>query len=142
MASAVIPAWSRQLSAIQSTTQSGAQELLSSFSSLLELQGQLEKMVARQASYEELQALSRDMQQHSEQAMHGLQFGDRLAQMVEILRLDAEQFVERMPSMAQASESSAQDWLKALETRYTTEEQRLFHHGQPATPKTDKIDFF
>jgi len=138
----VIPAWTRQLSAIQSTTQSGANELLASFSNLMELQDQLEKMLARQATSEELQALSRDMQTLSEQAMHGLQFGDRLAQMVDILRLDTEQFLARMPSMAEASDNSAQDWLNALETRFTTEEQRQFHHGQPAAPKADKVDFF
>lgn len=142
MATAVIPAWTRQLSAIQSTTQSGANELLASFSNLMELQDQFEKMLARQATSEELQALSRDMQTLSEQAMHGLQFGDRLAQMVDILRLDTEQFLARMPSMAEASDNSAQEWLNALETRFTTEEQRQFHHGQPAAPKADKVDFF
>ncbi|MCV2366153.1 hypothetical protein LNV23_22160 [Paucibacter sp. DJ1R-11] len=142
MAKAVIPAWTRQLGAIQSTTQSGAQELLASFSSLMELQDQFEKMLARQATSEELLALSQDMQGLSEQAMHGLQFGDRLAQMVDILRLDTEQFLDRMPSMAEASDSHAQDWLNALETRFTTEEQRQFHHGQPAAPKADKVDFF
>lgn len=142
MATAVIPAWARQLSAIQSTTQNGAQELLASFSSLLELQDQFEKMLARQATREELQALSQDMHGISEQAMHGLQFGDRLAQMADILRLDTEQFLARMPSMADVTDNSAQDWLNALEARFTTEEQRQFHHGQPAAPKADKVDFF
>jgi len=152
MAGAVVPVWSRQLAAIQASVQSGTVELLGSFSSVMGLQDQLSTQIqllsAQSHNPESLQQLSlltqigAEMQTQCENALHGLQFGDRMSQMVEVLHQDTERFARHLPQMAQAKAADAQAWLAALEATYTTDEQRLYHHGQAFTPQQSKVEYF
>jgi len=152
MAGAVVPVWSRQLAAIQASVQSGTVELLGSFSSVMGLQDQLSTQIqllsAQSHNPESLQQLSlltqigAEMQTQCENALHGLQFGDRMSQMVEVLHQDTERFARQLPQMSQAKAADAQAWLAALEATYTTDEQRLYHHGQAFTPQQSKVEYF
>lgn len=152
MAGAVVPVWSRQLAAIQASVQSGTVELLGSFSSVMGLQDrlttQIQLLSAQSHNPESLQQLSlltqigAEMQTQCENALHGLQFGDRMSQMVEVLHQDTERFVRHLPQMSQAQAADAQAWLAALEATYTTDEQRLYHHGQAFTPQQSKVEYF
>ncbi|MCV2349984.1 hypothetical protein [Paucibacter sp. Y2R2-4] len=152
MVGTVVPVWSRQLAAIQSSVQSGTVELLGSFSSVMGLQDQLSTQIqalsAQNQSPEAEQQLSQltqigaEIQTQCENALHGLQFGDRVSQMVEVLHHDSERFIHQLPQMTQAKPADAQAWLAALEATYTTDEQRLFHHGQAPEAQQSKVEYF
>jgi len=149
MAAAVIPVWGRQLAAIQSSVQSGTVELLASFSSVMGLQDQLSHTISHLAAepnnpdaLQQLTQLGQEIQTQCENALHGLQFGDRVSQMVDILQQDTERFSQQLPHMQQANAATAQDWLAALEATYTTDEQRAFHHGQSQEPKPSTVEYF
>jgi methyl-accepting chemotaxis protein len=142
----IVPLWSRQLAAIQMTLQSGSVELLSNFASIIELQDQLHTqfvdLPVDSARTEALQQIDTELQAQCERALHGLQFADRLSQMVEILNQDTERFSAELPNMAQAGTAEAQRWAEAMEARFTTDEQRMFHHGKPLEPRLDNVEFF
>ncbi|MEJ6006439.1 hypothetical protein WG899_12845 [Paucibacter sp. AS339] len=149
MADAIIPIWSRQLAAIQASVQSGTVELLTCFSSVLGLQDQLSGQIQSLSAegqnpqaLEQLTQLGQEIQTQCENALHGLQFGDRVSQMVDILQQNTERFSQQLSQMSQAQSADVQAWLSALEATYTTDEQRLFHHGQPQEPKHDNVEYF
>ncbi len=152
MAAAVVPAWTRQLEAIQSCIQNGTVDLLGSFSSVMGLQDQLTAEIQSQSSqgsdpesdqrWASLKQIGVEIQLQCENALHGLQFGDRVSQMVDVLHRDTERFGQQVPHMSQAQAADAQAWLAALEATYTTDEQRLFHHGQAYTPQQSNVEYF
>ncbi len=153
MAATVLPVWSRQLTIIQSSVQSATSELLSSFSSMLELQdqwaSQLQALSAQndhnahtRQHLDQLSLISAQTRIEYDKVLERLQFGDRVSQMVDVLRQDTERFARQLPHMAQAAPADANAWLAALETRYTTDEQRFIHHDQAHTPQPSKVDFF
>jgi hypothetical protein len=146
MAEHITPIWARQLEAIQATLQNGSVELLSNFASIFELQDQLHIQFAHlppdSAHTEALQQIDVDLQTQCERALHGLQFADRLSQMVEILHKDLCRFSAELPQMANAGEAELQAWSAALEASFTTEEQHLFHHGKSPPPRQDNVEFF
>ncbi|WP_310384497.1 hypothetical protein [Roseateles sp.] len=146
MAEHVMPIWARQLEAIQSTLQSGSVELLSNFASIFELQDQLHSKCAElppaSVHTEALQQIDLDLQAQCERALHGLQFADRLSQMVEILHKNIACFATELPAMADAGAAEQAAWTEAFEASFTTEEQHLFHHGKSAPPRQDKVEYF
>lgn len=152
MAEAVVPVWSRQLAAIQTSVQTGTVELLSSFSSVMGLQDQLTAQIqllsAQNQNAEAVQPLSQlsqigaEIQIQCEHALHGLQFGDRVSQMVDVLHQDTERFSRQLSQMAHAQPADVQAWLAALEATYTTDEQRLFHYGQAHTTQQSNVEYF
>ena len=141
-----MPIWARQLEAIQSTLQSGSVELLSNFASIFELQDQLHSKFAElppdSAHTEALQQIDLDLQAQCERALHGLQFADRLSQMVEILHKNIARFATELPAMAAAGAAEQAAWTDAFEASFTTQEQHLFHHGKSAAPRQDNVEFF
>ncbi|MCV2368477.1 hypothetical protein [Roseateles oligotrophus] len=146
MAEHITPIWGRQLEAIQATLQNGSVELLSNFASIFELQDQLHIQFAHlppdTAHTEALQQIDVDLQIQCERALHGLQFADRLSQMVEILHKNLSRFSAELPNMANAGEAEMQAWSAAFEASFTTEEQHLFHHGKSPPPRQDNVEFF
>ncbi|RQO62601.1 hypothetical protein DBR47_05125 [Paucibacter sp. KBW04] len=146
MTEAVVPVWTRQLAAIQHTVQGGTVELLTSVASILGLQDQLSaelKNLPPDAPFAQaLKQLNDEFQQQCEHALMALQFGDRVVQMVDILYQDTERFALELPGMQDASPAEAEAWLNALESRYTTDEQRQFHRGEEAKPPQDNVEFF
>jgi hypothetical protein len=146
MAEHITPIWARQLEAIQATLQSGSVELLSNFASIFELQDQLHSKFAElppdSAHTEALRQIDADLQAQCERALHGLQFADRLSQMVDILHKNVARFSTELPQMADAGEAEQQAWSAAFESSFTTEEQHLFHHGKPPPPRQDNVEYF
>jgi hypothetical protein len=146
MAEHIAPIWARQLEAIQSTLQIGSVELLSNFASIFELQDQLHSKVADLqadgAHTEALRQIDADLQAQCERALHGLQFTDRLSQMVDILHKNIDRFSAELPQMAGAGEAERQAWTAAFVACFTTEEQHLFHHGKSAPPRQDQVEYF
>lgn len=146
MAEHITPIWARQLEAIQATLQSGSVELLSNFASIFELQDQLHIQFAHlppdSAHTEALQQIDIDLQAQCERALHGLQFADRLSQMVEILHKDLARFCAELPKMTGAGAAEFQAWSADFEASFTTEEQHLFHHGKPPPPRQDNVEYF
>ncbi|MCV2359529.1 hypothetical protein LNV08_11165 [Paucibacter sp. TC2R-5] len=146
MAEYIAPIWARQLEAIQATLHSGSVELLSNFASIFELQDQLHCKFAElppdSAHTEALHQIDTDLQAQCERALHGLQFADRLSQMVDILHKNIERFSAELPHMNTAGEAERQAWAAAFEASFTTEEQHLFHHGKPPPPRQDNVEYF
>jgi hypothetical protein len=146
MAEHLAPIWARQLEAIQSTLQIGSVELLSNFASIFELQDQLHIQFAHlppdTAHTEALRQIDTDLQAQCERALHGLQFADRLSQMVDILHKNIDRFSAELPHLASAGEAEQQAWSAAFEASFTTEEQHLFHHGKSPPPRQDNVEFF
>ncbi len=146
MAEHITPIWARQLEAIQAGLQSGSVELLSNFASIFELQDQLHIQFAHLApdnpQTAALQQIDVELQAQCERALHGLQFADRLSQMIEVLHKNLSQFVAEIPQMENAEEGDQYAWSTAFEASFTTEEQHLFHHGKPLPPRQDNVEFF
>jgi methyl-accepting chemotaxis protein len=70
------------------------------------------------------------------------QVGDRVNQMLQIIAEDMKRFVELTPGLEGASASTAREWLDALESRYTMEEQRSHHHGNVHVDCDNNVEFF
>lgn len=76
-------------------------------------------------------------------ALSGLQIGDRLSQMLTLVRGDIQRLVDEMPLLGTAGQQRAEEWLAELKARYTTPEQHRVHgEGQDDGPENNGIDFF
>lgn len=129
----LLPVWSRQVEAADRTLQSGTGELLESFTHIVEHHERLA---------EEPQLIESVWQQ-AEKALQGLQFADRLSQMLLVLRHDIDKLAAAAPELDAASPADAERWLEALQQTYTTDEQRSRHEGQgPQAVRAKSVDFF
>ena len=146
MAEHIAPIWARQLEAIQTTLEKGSVELLSNFASIFELQDQLhlqfDHLPPDTAHTVALRQIDADLQAQCERALNGLQFADRLSQMVDILHKNIALFSRELPNMAAAGEAEQTAWSAAFEASFTTAEQHLFHHGKSTPPRQDNVEFF
>jgi methyl-accepting chemotaxis protein len=77
-----------------------------------------------------------------EQAFTHFQFGDRLAQMLDIVGDDMNEFTRWVAQHPQATQNDAAEWLATLEAKYTMEEQRSQHHGNVHIDSGSVIEFF
>jgi hypothetical protein len=132
MAQAILPVWARQM------------ELTEAFANLHDLQERLANVPVQdlQATRNALDSCLPEMQAHGEQALLGLQIGDRLSQMLTLLRSDIQRLVDEMPLMGEAGARRAQEWLDELRSRYTTPEQHAKHDPGAEPAATQGIDFF
>ncbi|MDT9001725.1 hypothetical protein RQP53_20780 [Paucibacter sp. APW11] len=140
----LLPVWARLHDALNVALQSGSEDLLHSFSSMMELQ---ERMMAElgkgpTADTAALLLQTQALGEQCERAMQGLQFGDRLTQMISVLKDELLRFESQLQTLGLASGDDARRWLDELQARYTTDEQRRFHAGEPMEPRQDKVRFF
>lgn len=144
MLNRLAPAWSRQLDAINASVQDGSTVLLTSFSTMLELQERLHEAISQQGGdqREALLSLSQQLGAQCEIAMQGLQSGDRLTQMLGVLNQDLQRFHAQMDRMEQAGPPDAERWLSELEARFTTEEQRNYHRGEAMQAGQKNVHYF
>lgn len=77
-----------------------------------------------------------------EEAFVNFQFGDRVAQMLSIVGNDMSNFARWVARHPHATQSDAAEWLEALESSYTMEEQRAHHHGNVHVDRGSEIEFF
>lgn len=136
--------WSRQFDAVQSVLQHGSAELLHSFSRIHALQSRWESTTANDGQTHE--ALAQELHEASEQALHGLQFADRLTQMLGVLQGDVDRLRRDIANLREADPDTVRRWLDELAAHYTTDEQRERHGAPGAVLSTDPgqagVDFF
>lgn len=92
-----------------------------------------------------LQALSAQcgsLQAGFQEVLAGLQFGDRMSQMLTILGDDMQRFAAWVQQERPASQAEAAQWLAELEGHYTMEQQRAHHHGNVHVQQVKNIEFF
>lgn len=92
---------------------------------------------------------SRDLKEGSdtlraqlEEAFVNFQFGDRISQMLSIVGNDMSNFAAWVATHPHASQTDAAEWLEALESSYTMEEQRAHHHGNVHVDRGSEVEFF
>jgi hypothetical protein len=144
MAQSIVPVWARQLDAIHDQLNAGINELTAAFAHLHELQERLAAVPCDDAAAR-LAALERslpEMQEHGMQALLGLQIGDRLSQMLGVVRSDMQKLLDEMPLLGEAGARRAQEWLDALRDKYTTPEQHARHDPDNAQAAAPGVDFF
>lgn len=133
--------WSRQFDAAQGVLRGGSAELLRSFSRVHALQAQWDGLA--DDDHAQRSALSHELHEASEQALHGLQFADRLDQMLAVLHGDVERLRRDMDTLRDADPATLQRWLDELAAHYTTDEQRERHGASAAeAPGQSGVDFF
>lgn len=134
----LLPVWAGQVAQVDIDLQAGTSELLDSFAQIMDIEARCGEL----QSLSELGELSARLAEQTERAMHGLQFSDRITQMLAVIQQDIERLQRELPALHDATAATAEQWLQELETRYTTDEQRLSHVAQAAPPRQDKVDFF
>ena len=77
-----------------------------------------------------------------DEAFTHFQFGDRLAQMLQIIGDDMAAFAEWSAAHPASTLADAQAWLAALEKKYTMDEQRAEHHGVQNVDRGTEVEFF
>lgn len=144
IAQAVLPVWGRQLDVIHGQLNEGVGELTQALVRIHELSECIARLALQPADEQAaaLAALSPDLQQHVEQALSGLQIGDRLSQMLAVVRSDMQRLIDQMPLLGSAGLRQAELWLEELRSRYTTPEQHQVHGGVTPPQDAGGIDYF
>ena len=93
---------------------------------------------------ETVRGLSTRIEQDLEQVLVGLQFQDRMSQMLHGVAADMQRFIEWMAHNEHATHADAMRWLAQLEHSYTMREQQLLHDGRDdgSPPAPSGIEFF
>lgn len=151
----VVPVWQRQVEAARVTADEGLGGVLHSLGAAAEaLASASQALHALDSGAPAAQALAArlaTLREHFELLLMGLQFGDRLNQMLDLVGADMARFVGWLQHDAAARSADAAQWLAALEARYTMPEQRARHHGSPegaaaassaAAAPASSIEFF
>jgi methyl-accepting chemotaxis protein len=89
-----------------------------------------------------LREAGRELRHRLDDVFTHFQFGDRVAQMMEILAKDMTGLTEHLRLHPQPAPGDAQAWLKRLEASYTMEEQRSHHHGNQHVDRGSEVEFF
>jgi len=92
-----------------------------------------------------IRGMSARIERDLEQVLVGLQFQDRMSQMLHGVAADMQRFIEWMASNEHATHADAMRWLAQLEHSYTMREQQLLHDGSSgrgSTPAPSGIEFF
>lgn len=144
MAEAVLPVWGRQMDLIHAQLNQGIGELTMAISSLTAVQEQLNEVSRTDpaALAGTVTQLLPDMQVYAEQALVGLQIGDRLSQMLTVVRSDMQKLLDAMPLIGESGAQQAQAWMDELRAHYTTPEQFEAHDPNAAPPVSTGVEFF
>lgn len=89
-----------------------------------------------------LRDTSRELREQLESAFVNFQFGDRVAQMLNIVGNDMENFARWVAENPRCTQTDAAEWLAALEASYTMDEQRSTHHGNVHVNNGASVEFF
>ncbi len=90
----------------------------------------------------EVQQAAAQLSEQVENIFVQFQFGDRVSQMLSIVANDMGNFAQWVVDHPQATPSDAAEWLAALESSYTMEEQRSTHHGNVHIDAGAAVEFF
>lgn len=139
----LLPIWSAQLDAAQADLGSGMAELLEGFQGMLAAQEQLEATLQAQGSATDAARASLlDVSRCGERAMHALQTGDRVHQLIDVIRQDQQRLLAELPGLEQMDMAAAERWLRELEARYTTDEQHRVHAGDKLGENVSSVQYF
>ena len=92
-----------------------------------------------------IRGMSARIERDLEQVLVGLQFQDRMSQMLHGVAADMQRFIEWMAGNEHATHADAMRWLAQLEHSYTMREQQLLHDGnsgEGSPPAPSGIEFF
>jgi methyl-accepting chemotaxis protein len=90
----------------------------------------------------EVQQAAAQLSEQVENIFVQFQFGDRVSQMLSIVANDMANFAQWVVDHPQATPGDAAEWLTALESSYTMEEQRSTHHGNVHIDAGAAVEFF
>lgn len=135
----ILPVWGAQVEQVDQELQTGTAELLDSFGQIMSLSSQLAPLPSEPAA---AAALAHELGAHAERALQALQFSDRVTQMLAVIRQDIDRLNQAHPTLTKATAGTAEQWLKDLEARYTTDEQRARHQTLASPPRQNSVDFF
>lgn len=140
----LLPLWSGQIDTLQVQQQASLDRLLASFAQIVALRDQLAEHLQGAAAPDltQTRALVDAMAEPCDAALHGLQFGDRVHQMLDVVKTDQRRLEASLAALAHMDDAAVQRWLDELRQHYTTEEQHATHRGDaPATGRAS-VDFF
>ena len=106
------------------------------------LNGLLGSMGSALQGSAEIKQASQALRSQVDELFVNFQFGDRLAQMLNIVGTDMDNFARWVGAHPNATQSDAADWLAKLAASYTMEEQRSRHHGNVHIDRGSEIEFF
>lgn len=139
IAQAVLPVWGRQLDVIHAQLNAGIGELTQALVAIHDISDRLARCEAKAAALAEL---TPELEAQVSHALAGLQIGDRLSQMLTVVRGDMQRLIDRMPLQGEPGLQQAEQWLDELRSRYTTPEQHEVHGGALERQETRGIDYF
>jgi len=142
--SVLLPLWSGQLETLQAQLQQGLEGLLASFTKIVELRAAFDAELARNegADLGQLARLSQEVSNECDLILHSLQFGDRVHQMVDVVKNDQRQLESRLGTLWMLDDKDVEVWLSSLRTSYTTDEQHQTHRGEAVDAGRNSIDYF
>jgi methyl-accepting chemotaxis protein len=70
------------------------------------------------------------------------QFGDRVSQMLDLISQNMSSYVQWVSAHPHPTQADVDQWLKDLESSYSMEEQRAYHHGNAHVDTSQGIEFF
>ena len=106
------------------------------------LNGLLGSMGSALQGSAEIKQASQALRSQVDELFVNFQFGDRLAQMLNIVGTDMDNFARWVGAHPNATQSDAAEWLANLEASYTMEAQRSRHHGNVHIDRGSEIEFF
>jgi len=106
------------------------------------LQAMLTSLGAAMQGSAAVQMAGQQLREQLDEAFTHFQFGDRLAQMLQIISDDMGRFTDWVAQHPDASPADAHTWLQQLEQRYTMDEQRAEHHGSQHVDRGTEVEFF
>jgi hypothetical protein len=139
----VLPLWSAQLEHAQAELGAGVGELLESFHGIMAAHELIAPVAASQADGLPLVAAGlQEAGRHSENALHALQVGDRVHQLIDVIRLDQRKLSQALATLDTLCEADVERWLADLDASYTTEQQRHVHTGGETAASATGVQFF
>jgi len=136
----VLPVWQRHLDTARDHAEVAVAEMLSAFSAM-------QPALHRRSQPPETLDADTPVQQHVERMFVGLQYQDRISQMMALLADDLQRMQDTLAVPgADPQTVSSQQWLTRLESDYAMAAQRHAHSGTQdgtaATPAGSEPDFF
>ena len=109
----------------------------------LALQALFEALGGSMSSGRALQECSEALSSQMEEAFTHFQFGDRVAQMMQIVTEDMERLVTwTQGNPPPPTAADIQEWVTRLEANYTMDEQRSQHHDAQTVDRSGVVEFF